>query len=61
MLECFLLLRQSGARWIPLFAVPAVLAGGVAAISLMLSGIKGIITEWYRPKRRAGRASVVPT
>jgi len=31
MLECFLLLRQSGARWIPLFAVPAVLAGGVAA------------------------------
>jgi hypothetical protein len=60
MLECFLLLRQSGGRWIPLFAVPGVLAGGVAAISLMLSGFKGIITDWYRPKRRAGRAPVVP-
>jgi hypothetical protein len=59
MLECFLLLR-SGARWVPLFAVPAVLAGGVAAISLMLSGIKGIITEGYSPKRRVGRAPVVP-
>jgi hypothetical protein len=32
----------------------------VAATSLMLSSIKGIITEWYRPKRRARRASVVP-
>ena len=57
MLECFLLLRQSGGRWIPLFAVPAVLAGGVAAISLMLSGFKGIITDSYSPKRRAGRAA----
>jgi hypothetical protein len=56
MLECFLLLRQSGARWIPLFAVPAVLAGGVAAISLMLSGIKGIITEW--DSRNAGLAAL---
>jgi hypothetical protein len=33
---------------------------GVAAISLMLSGIKGIITEWHSPKRRAGRAPVMP-
>jgi hypothetical protein len=57
MLECFLLLR-SGARWVPLFAIPGVLAGGVAAICLMLSGIKGITTEWYRPKRSAGRPPV---
>jgi hypothetical protein len=57
MLECFLLLRQSGARWIPLLAIPAVLAGSLASICLMLSGIKGIITEWYRPKRRVARAA----
>ena len=56
MLECFLLLRQSGAKWIPLLAIPAVIAGGVASICLMLSGIKGIITEGSRPKRRAERA-----
>ena len=37
MLECFLLLRQSGARWIPLLVIPAVLAGGLASICLMLS------------------------
>ena len=55
MLECFLLLRQSGAKWVPLFAIPAVLAGGLASICLMLSGIKGIITEWCRPKRRVAR------
>ena len=52
MVECFLLLRQADARWIPLVAIPAVLAGGVAAMCLILSGIKGIMTEWYRPKRR---------
>ena len=55
MLECFLLLRQS-AKWPALVAIPAVLAGGVASICLMLSGIKGIITEGSRPKRRAERA-----
>jgi hypothetical protein len=55
MVQCFLLFRQTDARWIPLIAIPAVLAGGVAAICLMLSGIKGIITERYRPKRRVVR------
>jgi hypothetical protein len=55
MVECFLLLRQADARWIPLVAIPAVLAGGVAAICLILSGIKGIMTEWNRPKRRVVR------
>jgi len=57
MLECFLLLRQSGPKWIPLLAIPAVLAGGLASICLVLSGIRGIITEWYRPKRRVARAA----
>jgi hypothetical protein len=51
MLECFLLLRQAGPKWAPLIAIPAVLAGGLAAICMMLSGIKGIVTAWYRPKR----------
>jgi hypothetical protein len=56
MFECFLLLHQAGAKWFALFAIPAVLAVGLASICLMLSGIKGIITEWYRPKRRVARA-----
>ncbi len=51
MMECFLLLRQSGPRWMPLVAIPGVIAGGVASICLMLFGIKGIITE-SRTKRR---------
>lgn len=57
MIDCFLLLVQRGARWIPLVAIPAVIAGGVVSACLMLSGIKGIITEWRRPKRRAARAA----
>jgi hypothetical protein len=57
MFECFLLLLQKGAKWIPLVAIPAVLAGIVASICLMLSAIKRIISEWYRPKRRVRPAS----
>ena len=57
MLECLLLLRRDGPSWIPLIAIPAVIAGGVASIRLMLSGIKGIVTEWSRPKRRVVRAA----
>jgi hypothetical protein len=55
MFECFLLLGK-GSTWPALVVIPAVLAGSVAAICLMLLGIKGIITEAIRPKRRAGRA-----
>jgi hypothetical protein len=57
MLECFLLLRQSGARWIPLLAIPAVLTVSLASICLMLSGIKGIITEFGKQPqlRNAGQ------
>ena len=55
MLECFLLLGKFGATWPVLIAVPAVLAGGVASICLIVSGVKGIITEWRRPKRRVVR------
>ena len=57
MVECFLLLRQAGAKWFALFAVPAVIAGGAASMGLILSGIKGLITEGSRPKRRAQRAA----
>jgi len=61
MLECFLLLRQSGARWPALIVIPAVIAGGVASMYLMLSGIKGIITQWIAPSshgRQNRRAAV---
>jgi hypothetical protein len=60
MLQCFLLLGKAS-TWPALFAIPWVLAGGVAAICLMLSGIKGIITESLRPKRRVVPAGGVST
>jgi len=52
MLECFLLLRQAGAKWFGLFAVPAVIAGVVASIGLIVSGIKGLIAEGSRATLR---------
>jgi len=55
MVQCFLLLWHADAKWIPFVAIPAVLAGGMAAVCLMVSGIKGILTEWCRPKRKLVR------
>jgi hypothetical protein len=52
MLECFLLVGKVGGTWAPLIAIPAVIAGGVASMWLILSGIKGIITA-RRPTRNA--------
>jgi hypothetical protein len=43
MFECLLLVHRAGAMWVPLVAIPGGIAGCVAAIWLMLSGIKGII------------------
>jgi hypothetical protein len=57
MLECFLLLGKVGAAWAPLIAIPAMVAGSVAAMYLIFSGIKGIITQGGRPKHRAVRAA----
>ena len=57
MLECFLLLGKVGAAWAPLIAIPAMVAGSVAAMYLIFSGIKGIIIRWGRPKPRAARAA----
>jgi hypothetical protein len=56
MLECFLLVHRAGAIWVPLVAIPAVIAGWVATFSLMLSGIKGIILA-RASKRNAGPAA----
>jgi hypothetical protein len=52
MLECVLLLHQASAKWFPLIAIPVVMAGVVASMCLILSGIKGIISERIRPKRK---------
>ena len=43
MLECFLLLGHTGAKWVPVFAIPGVIAGFAASICLILSGLRGII------------------
>ena len=45
MFECLLLVHRIGATWVPVLAIPALIAGWVASIWLMLSGIKGIIAE----------------
>jgi len=52
MLECFMLLRVGGAVWAPLIAIPAVIAGWVAAILLAVSGVKGLINPGRRRKPR---------
>ena len=46
MLECFLLLGKFSSAGPPLIAILSVLAGSVAAICLIFSGIKGIISEF---------------
>jgi len=56
MLDCFLLLHQAVAKWFPLVAIPAVIAGGLVSICLIVSGIKGILTCSFRPKRKVGHA-----
>jgi len=43
MLECFLLLRHAGAKWVPIIAIPGVIAGIGASTCLILSGLKGIL------------------
>jgi hypothetical protein len=57
MLECFLLAGKIGATWAPLIAIPVLIAGGVASLWLILSGIKGIITASIHPKRKVARAA----
>lgn len=63
MFECFLLLRStSGARWIPLLAIPMVIAGGIASVSLMLSGAMGILAarRWQnRVRVTAPRSTLI--
>ena len=56
MLACFLFLRHASLTWVPMLATLAVVAGGTASMWLVVSGIKGLITEG-RPKRRVTRAS----
>ena len=57
MLVCFLLLHQAAEKWFLLAAIPALIAGGVAAMCLILSGIKGIIEESFSPKCRVEPAA----
>lgn len=56
MLECFLLVHRAGGTWVPLVAIPSLIAGWVAAFRLMRSGIKGIILA-RASKRNAGPAA----
>jgi hypothetical protein len=54
MVECFLLLGHgAGAMWIPLIAIPAVIAGVAASIRLILSGLWGIVAPRRRSRSRA--------
>ena len=57
MLECFLVVGKVEATWAPLIAIPAVIAGFVVSLWLILSGIKGSIAALIRPKRQVARAA----
>ena len=52
MLESFLLLRHTGDDWVPLFAIPGVIAAFVASVWLIISGIKRSIAS--RPPSQPG-------
>jgi len=56
-LECFLLLRHTGAKWVPILAIPGVIAGMGASVCLILSGIKGIIGNPRQSKPRTNQAA----
>ena len=52
MSACLLVLLRIGAKWVPLVAVPGVLAGMVASVCLIVSGIKGVAIGPSHLKRR---------
>jgi hypothetical protein len=58
MFECLLLVHHAGGKWVPILAIPGVIAGSVASIWLMLSGIRGLIAQTH-PKDNVG-ATVSP-
>jgi hypothetical protein len=59
MFECFLLLRNTaGAKWMPFFAVPMVIAGCICSFSIFLSGLKGLLAarlQQEKPKTKPAR------
>ncbi len=54
--ECFLLLHRAGPKWVPLIAIPGVIAGILSSLYMIMSGMKGVIAP-RRPKLRASRTS----
>ena len=57
MLECFLLLRHTGDKWVPAVAIPGVIAGIAASIRLIASGLKGSLAGPSRPTPRITRTA----
>ena len=52
MLESFLLLRHAGDDWVPLFAIPGVIAAFVASVWFIISGMKRSVAS-RRPSQPA--------
>jgi len=57
MVECFLLFRHTGAKWVPLFTIPGVIGGMAASIWLIVSGLKGALAGPGRPTDGAARTA----
>ncbi len=57
MVECFLLLRHTGEKWVPLLAIPGVIAGLAASICLIISGLKGCLAGPNRPRSKISRTA----
>jgi hypothetical protein len=55
MVECFLFVGHAGGKWVPFVAIPGVMAGIVTSLYMIVSGIKGVIADPRRPKRRGSR------
>ena len=49
MFICVLLLRATGASWVPFLAVPGVIAGLSLSILMVVAGVTGLLARQRRP------------
>jgi hypothetical protein len=50
-----LLLRATGASWVPFIAIPGVLAGFLLSVWVIVSGVAGLFSMRHRPIRSSKR------
>ncbi len=55
MICALLLLRATGASWVPFLAIPGVIAGFSLSVSIIVSGAAGLLAKRLRPILSARR------